>query len=540
MTPAPIKAGEDERLAALRRYEVLDTEAEAEFDDFTRLAAQLCGTPIALISLVDADRQWFKSRVGLDAPETPRDISFCGHAIYGDEPFEISNALNDPRFQDNPLVSGQPGIRFYAGAPLITPDGHGIGTLCVIDMIPHTLDEQQRDILATLGRQVVRQLELRSALKREQQLNDELTRLSIFQKTLFDSAAIAIISTTVKGVVTSFNPAAERLLGYTSAELVGKQTPGLFHDGAEVVARAAELSQTLQRTVEPGFEVFVTNVLTEGSETREWTYCAKNGGRIPVILTVSAVRDANGALVGYVGMARDISAQKHAERVKSEFVSTVSHELRTPLTSISGALGLITGGAVGEVSDKVKELLDIAYKNSQGLTALINDLLDIDKLAAGKLRFDMEHQPLLPLLEQALVQNSAYGDQYQVRFELSECSGELNVNVDGDRLQQVLANLLSNAAKFSPPGGVVNIAVRVDEVRVRVTVTDQGKGIPAEFRERIFQKFSQADSSDSRQLGGTGLGLAISKELIEQMHGTIGFESEEGKGASFYFELFHG
>lgn len=344
MIQAPINADEDERLAALRQYDVLDTAAEAEFDDFTRLAAQLCGTPIALISLVDADRQWFKSRVGLDATETPRDISFCGHAIYEGELLEIPDALNDVRFCDNPLVAGQPGIRFYAGAPLIAPGGHGIGTLCVIDMRPHTLTEQQRDVLTTLGRQVVRQLELRRSLKREQQLNDKLTRLSIFQKTLFDSAAMAIISTTTTGMITTFNPAAERLLGYTAAELVGKETPGLFHEGAEVVARAAELSEALQRTIEPGFEVFVANVLTHDSETREWTYCCKNGSRVPVMLTVSAVRDADGRLIGYVGMARDISERKRAEKIKSEFVSMVSHELRTPLTSISGALGLITGG----------------------------------------------------------------------------------------------------------------------------------------------------------------------------------------------------
>lgn len=179
----------------------------------------------------------------------------------------------------------------------------------------------------------------------------------------------------------------------------------------------------------------------------------------------------------------------------------------------------------------------MAYKNSRGLTVLINDLLDIEKLAAGKLRFTLERQPLLPLLVQALEKNRVYADQHRVRFELGLCSDTLQVNVDGDRLQQVMTNLLSNAAKFSPSGATVNIDVNREGALVRVTVTDQGPGIPSEFRDHIFQKFSQADSSDSRQMGGTGLGLAISKGFIEQMHGTIGFESEEGVGSSFYFDL---
>ncbi len=537
MMPAPIKAKEDERLAALQRYKILYTAAEAEFDDFTRLAAQLCDTPIARISLVDADRQWFKSRLGLDEQETPRDISFCGHAIHGHELFEVPDALHDVRFQDNPMVTGPPGIRFYAGVPLITPDGHGIGTLCVLDTKPRLLSAQQRDALLTFGRQLLWKLELRLALQREQQLNEKLTRLTIFQKTLFDSAAMAVISTTIDGVITTFNPAAEQMLGYSAEELIGKQNPGLFHDGVEVVARAAELSEELQRTIEPGFAVFITNVLIHESETREWTYCCKDGGRIPVILTISAVRESNGNLIGYLGLARDISDRRQAEKLKSEFVSTVSHELRTPLTSISGALGLITGGALGEVPIKVKALLDIAYQNSKSLTRLINDLLDIEKLANGKPCFDLQPHALSPLLEQSVESNRSYGDQYQVRFELGLCSVALQVNVDAVRLQQVMANLLSNAAKFSPPGGVVSIDVHESDALVRVTVTDQGQGIPMEFRDHIFEKFSQADSSDSRQLGGTGLGLAISKELIEQMHGTMGFESQEGEGASFYFEL---
>ena len=173
MTPAPIPQNESVRLDALRRYAILDTSAEAEFDDFTWLASQICGTPIALISLIDAGRQWFKSKVGLDASEAPRDISFCGHAIEGQTVFEVPNALEDERFRDNPFVTGDPNIRFYAGAPLVTPDGLGIGTLCVIDRTPRHLTPEQRGALAALGRQVVRQFELRLTARRLQERTDE-------------------------------------------------------------------------------------------------------------------------------------------------------------------------------------------------------------------------------------------------------------------------------------------------------------------------------------------------------------------------------
>ena len=174
MKAAPLPQNEDERLAELLSYDVLDTEAEQLFDDLTALASQICETPIALISLIDPNRQWFKSRVGLDAEETSRDIAFCSHAILQSDVFEIPNATLDPRFHDNPLVTGAPDIRFYAGAPLITPSGHAIGTLCAIDSKPRKLTETQKASLQTLSKSVVAHLEL----KRK---NRELERTSQFK-----------------------------------------------------------------------------------------------------------------------------------------------------------------------------------------------------------------------------------------------------------------------------------------------------------------------------------------------------------------------
>jgi PAS domain S-box-containing protein len=269
----------------------------------------------------------------------------------------------------------------------------------------------------------------------------------------------------------------------------------------------------------------------------EYRLCHRDGSVRWVYEKGQAVRGEGGEILWLSGFIHDITERKRMERMKDEFISTVSHELRTPLTSISGALGLLAGGATGALPGKALELIGIAHKNSTRLTHLINDLLDMEKLAAGKLSFDLQVQELMPLVEQSLQDNHPYAAQYGVTLVLAARCDGVQVRVDALRLQQVLANFLSNAAKFSPEGGTVEIAVTRRDALVRVAVTDHGPGIPAEFRPYIFEKFSQADASDARQRGGTGLGLAISKELAERMHGTVGFDSEPGRGASFHFDL---
>ncbi|MFZ5603680.1 MAG: CHASE domain-containing protein [Pseudomonadota bacterium] len=341
---------------------------------------------------------------------------------------------------------------------------------------------------------------------------------------ILDHIMDGIITINASGLIQTVNPSAIRVFGYTEQEMLGRNVsmlmPNPHRDAHDQYLR--NFQQTRQaRIIGVGREV-------EGQR--------KDGSLFPMELAVSEV--FRQGVPFYVGMVRDITERKRVDRMKSEFVSTVSHELRTPLTAISGALGLIFGGATGKLPDKAAELISIAYKNSQRLSSLINDLLDMEKLVAGKMSIQLQVQPLQPLIRDALEMNRAYGSERNIQLRLTRDIPAVNVAVDSQRLMQILSNLLSNAIKFSPAGATIDIDVTtIPHHQVRISVTDRGPGIPAAFRERIFQKFAQADSSDTRQKGGTGLGLAISRELAERMQGGIGFESEEGHGSCFYLDL---
>jgi PAS domain S-box-containing protein len=236
-------------------------------------------------------------------------------------------------------------------------------------------------------------------------------------------------------------------------------------------------------------------------------------------------------------VARDIHEQKRTEQLKNDFVSVVSHELRTPLTSIRGSLGLIAGGVAGELPEKARALVDIAAKNCERLVRLINDILDVEKIESGQVGFRLAPAELRAVAEQAVEGNRAYADGYGVTLRMAGGATGARVWADADRLLQVITNLISNAVKFSPRGGEVEVEVSRGAGEVRVAVTDHGRGVSPEFRQRIFQKFAQADSSSTREKGGTGLGLSISRAIVERHQGRIGFTSEPGVATVFYFDL---
>ncbi len=1091
---------EIERLQALHDLDILDTQPEQRFDRLTRIAKTYFDVQIALVSLVDANRQWFKSRQGLEATETGRDISFCGHAILDKHIFIIPNALEDSRFADNPLVTGPPYIRFYAGAPLTNKDGYRIGTLCIIDNKPRELpavDQQMlRDIadavqselnhitleesaeiiksseaylkavvdtvidgiitinkdgiiqrhnpaaeqlfgytqqemvgrninmlmpepyaaahdgylsnylrtghkkIIGIGREVLGKRKDGSVFPMElavsemllkgekyfvgitrdvsqrKEVERELNKAIRLQEAVINSANYSIISTDPEGIILTFNSAAERMLGYKAEEVINKVTPAIIHDVNELKQRAAELSEELGRMIEPGFEVFVAKSRLGNADENEWSYVRKDGSRFPVSLSITSITNESGDITGFLGVAqdltekkkvnqdlllsqaesrklamvaagtnnaviitdaagniewvnqgfqrisgysfdevigktpgsflqgkdtnpdtvtfirnklragegfkteilnyhkngspywleleiqaiyndsgkisnfiaiesditssraqqeeikrshnllnaisraqsrfisesdpkkvfglllddilqltgseygfigellyrengepylkthgitniawneasrqfyeehapegmeineldnlfghvitsgklvisndpendprtkslpqghlaierflgvpfysgghvigmlgvanckqdydeamvdffrpifntcgnlieawrsevrrqktsdelnqfkrildntldmifmydpgslnfhycnkgaietlgfsrdelmqmriidikpdydeikyrdylkpilegkadslshetilvkkdgnkvpveaflqlvqedngklliigivRDISERKRIDQMKSQFVSTVSHELRTPLTSIRGALGLVLGGAVGEVSEKAKSMLQMANRNSERLALLINDILDLEKIESGKMDFEFKTVELSCLLKNALEANQGYADEHKVKLIFTNNLGGISFNADENRLLQVFANLISNAVKFSSENETVEVAVSKSGAWIRISVIDHGPGIPTEFHSRIFQRFAQADSSDTREKGGSGLGLSISKAIVEHHGGHIGFDSEPGKGSTFYFEL---
>ncbi len=343
-----------------------------------------------------------------------------------------------------------------------------------------------------------------------------------YTQTILDNALDAILTLDEKGIIKSANFAVQSIFGYQSDAMLGQHfshflTESSFGEAGNVNAETNK------------------NILLLTGKGREVEGQHREGRSFPIEMAIT--QSTHDGQLLYIVLARDISERRRVEQMKSEFVSTVSHELRTPLTSVSGSLSLMLGGKLGDLPAVMRPLFDIAHKNSIRLSHLINDLLDMEKLTAGKMLIELTPQPLMPLVDQAVESIRAFGEPLNVTFIVKERLDTVDVKVDGSRLLQVLTNLLSNAAKFSPNGGQVFIAACAIGQMVRVSITDHGQGVPEKFHSQIFQKFAQADSSTTRQKGGTGLGLAITREFVERMNGNVGFTSKEGKGACFFFEL---
>ncbi|OWW20998.1 sensor histidine kinase [Noviherbaspirillum denitrificans] len=405
--------------------------------------------------------------------------------------------------------------------------------------VEHGTYAEVRTLAGSLNALVSNLLQKESALKelnqtlegrveqRTRELEHALSQVRANEKriqTIIESAQDAFIAVDLNGRITDWNAAAERMFGWRCDEAIGRTlvelvVPERFRGSfADAMRSFNETGQTglLGRRLER----IVVN---------------RKGDELPVEVTIGLA--GSGDTYFFSAFLHDISERKKVERMKNEFISTVSHELRTPMTSIRASLGMLAGGFAGELPPDTRELIDIAHVSCERLVRLVNDVLDIEKIESGNMEFDMRAQPLLPLVEQAVDAVRGSADQMSVRLEVDCAPGDVLVNADHDRMIQVLVNLLSNAIKFSPSGSAVTVRVECEGGKVRMSVIDRGPGIPAEFRERIFQKFAQADSTDSRQKGGTGLGLSICKSIVEEHGGRIGFESDAGSGTMFVVEL---
>lgn len=383
-------------------------------------------------------------------------------------------------------------------------------------------------LLAVMARQILLILDneqLRMGLER---LVDERTRLlnQVSQQSdlLLASVGDGIYGVDRNGVVTFVNPAAARALAYRPNELIGREAHATFHDnkpdGTPFPVQGCYITEAIQRQ--------------QTASAEEDNYRRADGLSIPVEVTATPLIE-DGQAIGAVVVFRDVTQRREVDRMKSEFVSMVSHELRTPLTAIRGSLGLIAGGALGEVSPTAAHMVDIALISSERLTRLINEILDIERIESGIQPMDLATHRAKALIEAAVGQVQVIAEEAGVRVSVGRTEGV--VYADADRVVQTLLNLLGNAIKFSHPGGFVTVQSRTRGEFVEFAIRDDGRGIPDDKLERIFSRFEQVDSSDAREKGGSGLGLSISRSIVERLGGRIWAINNTGPGATFLFTL---
>ena len=387
-------------------------------------------------------------------------------------------------------------------------------------LLGHLMQKEQdlTDLNVTLERRVVqRTAQLSRALDTVRENEDRVN-------TILETAQGAFVAVDFKGRVTDWNNQAQKMLGWSRDEILGEPLTVL-------------LPERFRGSAEKAMHNFNNTGVADFVDARfERLLLTRDGRELPVSVRVGLIN--RGKLNFFSAFLYDISEMKKMERMKSEFISTASHELRTPLAAIYASLDMLHSGMAGELPADVRELLGIAHESAGRLVRLVNDVLDVERIESRSMDYYKVQQALLPLVAQAITAMQSYADQYQVRFELSADAANAAVCVDADRIIQVVINLLSNAAKYSPDGGaVVRVNMQLRAGSVRVSVIDAGSGIPSAFRDRIFQRFAQLDASDRRQKGGTGLGLSICKSIIEEHQGTIDFFSEPGRGCEFYFDL---
>jgi PAS domain S-box-containing protein len=391
------------------------------------------------------------------------------------------------------------------------------GSLAAITLalITGTLTYRRTRRLAELNR------ELKAEVAERALARDALARISRQNALILESAAEGIYGMDPQGYTLFLNPAAARMLGRAPDDAIGRPFEAVLGMGA---ATGADAVNPVRATLSSGV----------GREVKDAAFRRADGTSFPVEYASTPIVE-EGQLTGAVVTFRDVTERREVERMKDEFVSVVSHELRTPLTSIRGSLGLLAAGKLGEVPEKGRRMLEIAVQNTDRLVRLINDILDIERIESGRVTMELRPVDASELAHQSVEVMAAMAEKAGVR--LYAWADRQPLEADPDRVLQVLTNLLSNAIKFSPPGGEVTLTTERGAGEAVFHVRDQGRGIPADRLESIFERFSQVDSSDARDKGGTGLGLAICRSIVQQHGGRIWVESEPGVGSTFTFTL---
>ncbi len=520
--------------STILRYERLEGFADRSLEDLARLTAQLLDVDRCFAGLVHPDDGWMRTVIGVNASEAREHAPFCAYAMLQHTPTFVEDARKVEMLAHVPMVAAKGGIRMFAASPIVTMDGVMRGAFVLLDHKVRALTSKERETFLALANQVKNQVEINSRIEDLRVKHaTQIGALSMLKGLLKAATTFAIIGTDTSGRITMWSEGAERLFGIPPQDAAAL-TPIAFLDAREVKIRASQLSTTLARHVH-GFTALVAECQSDAPVERNWTMRRSDGSTFPGLLVVARVAAEDGSLSGYALIARDITEQRAVDRMKDDFVSMVSHELRTPLTAIRGALGLATGGVAGHVPDGIGELLHIAHSNTARLLRIVNDILDLHRLESGALDLSLGPADVLSIVRRAVELMSPVAAESGVSVRVADGARTELILADFERWVQILVNLVSNAIKYSPAGEVVELDVTVQDRIVRVSITDRGPGIPDEFRARIFQKFSQAQTGNIRG-GGTGLGLSIVKSLVELHGGKIGFSSEPGKGTTFWVE----
>jgi two-component system, NtrC family, sensor kinase len=521
MKAPDIPKNEEDRLKDLLRLEVLDTNSEQHFDELTKLASEICGTKISLISLIDSDRQWFKSKVGLDASETPRNISWCGHAILKDEIFEIPDAELDDRFRDNPLYTGQPHVRFYAGAPLKTSHGFNIGTLCVIDSEPKKLTHWQKESLQVLARQVVLLLEARLREKKLELINEKLD-------VIVKNIPLNLVTYNFDGEINWVNDQWSKDFDFSPDELISKKISQVLpnENNYNFLSPIKNWSR-LKLKSKSGENVF-TNWISIPVNTHHFLGIGKN-------ITQQVISD-----IETKKLEKDLEDQKRISQHQAKLASLgqlaagVGHEINNPLAIIKGFLHALDGELSTHQPAESK-----AFYLLKKIEHATDRIVNIVKGLKSFSRADQSELEYFSLNESLSITLQLISDIYKkegINFKLEDqTTDSLIIFGNKGRMEQVFLNLINNAkdAMEDSQNKHIQLILKQDSGKAFFSITDSGKGIPDEIKDKIFDPFFTTKDVNK----GTGIGLSIVASIIKDMDGEIKFESKLGHGTTFTIEI---
>ena len=532
--PASSAETEAARLEALLAYRILDTAPEQAYDDLVELAAAVCYTPVAAIALVDDRRAWMKAKRGVDIVELPRDSSLAAESLLHDDVFVVRDALADQRYHESSVVAA--GFRFFAGMPLISSEGHALGTVCVLDTRPRELSPAQKDGLRAIARQAMSQLELRRVSEAESRAR------FLFRALVEQLPGGVYIENLGASSGSYFSPQIERLTGYSAEEWASDDEffSGVLHpEDRDRVLRAFARAHKTMRPIQI-----------------EYRLIAKDGRVVWIQDNAAAARDDEGKVLHFQGFMADVTVRRQNElelldergrllereraqnerlrsldRLKDEFVALVSHELRTPLTSIRGYLELVLDDS-DQLASAHREFLQIVDRNVDRLLHLVSDLLLVAQVDAGKLTFEWTEVDLVSLVGECVQAARPVAEVAGVELVFGATSAR-PIIADPSRIGQLLDNLISNAIKFTPAGGRVDVGVDGSGDGAAIEVRDTGYGIAIEDQSQLFERFFRTQSASEMAIAGTGLGLSIAKAIVDAHGGAISVESAKGSGTTF-------